>query len=109
LALSALAIVLSMALMLALARLLGIPGKLAALLGVGTAICGGSAILAAAPVIEAEEKDIAFSVASVAMMGLCMMFLLPPLAAPLGMGDAAFGAWAGLTVHQTPQAVAAGL
>jgi len=47
---------------------------LGVLLGVGTAICGGTAIVATAPVIEAEEKDVACSVASAEWLGLMAMF-----------------------------------
>src|SRR5262249_55415031 len=56
-----------------LTRLLKLPAKLGTLLGVGTAICGGTAIVATAPVIEAEEKDVVFSVATVTLLGLIAM------------------------------------
>jgi uncharacterized membrane protein YadS len=78
------------------------------LLGVGTAICGGTAIVATAPVIEAEEKDVVFSVATVTLLGLVSMFLLPILGQMLRLPSPAFGVWAGLAIHQTPQVVAAG-
>lgn len=82
--------------------------KQATLLGIGTAICGGSAIIATAPVIEAEERDVAFAVATVSFLGLITMFLLPVVGTFLGMGSKEFGVWAGLAIHQTPQVVAAG-
>jgi len=95
--------------MLVLVRLFSLPVKLTTLVGVGTAICGGSAIAAAGPVIDAEEQDIAWSIAAVALLGLVSMFLLPIVGHALGVETTAFGMWAGLTIHQTPQVVAAGL
>jgi len=94
---------------IALVRWFSLPVKLITLVGVGTAICGGSAIAAVAPVIEADEEDISWSVASVALLGLVAMFVLPILGHVLGLESAAFGVWAGLTIQQTPQVVAAGL
>lgn len=82
--------------------------KLGLLLGIGTAICGGTAIVAAAPVIEAEEKDVSFSVATVTLCGLIAMFVMPLLAGAMKMTDWSFGVWAGLSIHQTPQVIAAG-
>jgi uncharacterized integral membrane protein (TIGR00698 family) len=82
--------------------------KLGLLLGIGTAICGGTAIVAAAPVIEAEEKDVSFGVATVTLCGLIAMFVLPALAGAMKMTDWSFGVWAGLSIHQTPQVIAAG-
>lgn len=80
----------------------------ALLLGVGTAICGGSAIVAVAPVIKAKQADVAVSVATVTLIGLVAMFLLPIIGALLQMDAEAFGMWVGLVIHQTPQVVAAG-
>ncbi len=94
---------------IALVRWFSLPVKLITLVGVGTAICGGSAIAAVAPVIEADEEDISWSVASVALLSLVAMFVLPILGHVLGLESAAFGVWAGLTIQQTPQVVAAGL
>lgn len=85
-----------------------VPAKLGVLLGVGTAICGGTAIVATAPVIEAEDSDVSFAVATVTVLGLAAMFLLPLLGHAMHMSDRAFGIWAGLSIHQTPQVVAAG-
>lgn len=94
---------------LILVRLFSLPVKLTTLVGVGTAICGGSAIAAAGPAIDAEEQDIAWSIAAVALLGLMAMFLLPVVGHALGLETTAFGMWAGLTIQQTPQVVAAGL
>jgi uncharacterized integral membrane protein (TIGR00698 family) len=91
-----------------LVRVLKLPLKLGTLLGVGTAICGGTAIVATAPVIEAEDQDVVMSVATVTLLGLIAMFALPIIGHFLGLSSKAFGIWAGLAIHQTPQVIAAG-
>lgn len=108
LALSALETAVALGLLLLLARWLNLPRKLGVLLGVGTAICGGTAIVATAPVIEAEDKDVAFSVATVTLLGLLGMVALPIVGHLLDLSSKQFGVWAGLAIHQTPQVVAAG-
>ena len=108
LALSFLDTVIALFLLLLLTRFLKLPGKLGTLLGVGTAICGGTAIVATAPVIEAEEKDVVFGVATVTLLGLIGMFALPVIGQFLHLTSQQFGIWAGLAIHQTPQVVAAG-
>lgn len=100
--------VLALAIMVFLARRMGLTTKLATLIGVGTAICGGTAIVATAPVIEADENDVVFSVATVTLLGLAAMALLPLIASALEMSQQAFGIWAGLSIHQTPQVIASG-
>ncbi len=107
-ALSILETVVALAFLIFLAKKLNLSPKLGLLLGVGTAICGGTAIVATAPVIDAEEKDVVFSVATVTLLGLIAMFLLPVLGSLMHMSQKAFGIWAGLAIHQTPQVVAAG-
>lgn len=99
---------LALVVMIFLARRLGLTSKLATLIGVGTAICGGTAIVATAPVIDADENDVVFSVATVTLLGLVAMALLPLIAGSLGMSQQAFGIWAGLSIHQTPQVIASG-
>ena len=106
--LSLLETLVALVLLLLLTRLLNLPPKLGTLLGVGTAICGGTAIVATAPVIEAEEKDVVFGVATVTLLGLIAMFALPLIGQLLHLSSKAFGVWAGLAIHQTPQVVAAG-
>jgi len=59
-------------------------------------------------VIEAEEKDVVFAVATVTLLGMIAMFVLPAVAGLLAMSQKAFGVWAGLAIHQTPQVIAAG-
>lgn len=108
LVLSAAQVVVLLGLAFVIRHALKLAPKQATLLGIGTAICGGSAIIATAPVIDAEERDVAFSVATVSILGLLVMFLLPPIGHALNMDPQTFGIWAGLAIHQTPQVVAAG-
>ena len=80
----------------------------AILLAVGTAICGGTAIVAVAPLVKAKEREIIMGVAVVTLTGLAAMILLPALGNLLGLSQKQFGVVAGLTIHQTPQVVASG-
>ncbi|MFT4711001.1 MAG: putative integral membrane protein (TIGR00698 family) [Bacteroidia bacterium] len=90
------------------ARLFGLSRNTSYLLGVGTAICGSSAIIATSPVIGAHEDELVLTVATVNLMGLVVMFVLPPLCAGLGLSAEASGILAGATIHAIPQAIAAG-
>jgi len=91
-----------------LARLIGLGHRTGVLIGAGTAICGTSAIVAVAPLIEAEDQDLMLSIGTVNILGLVLMFLLPALGGILHLRDDAFGVWAGTTIHAVPQVVAAG-
>lgn len=91
-----------------LGRLAGIPGKLATLIGVGTAVCGNSAISATAPVIHARDEDVSFAIATNTLLGTVAVFLYPVLGHLLGLSDARFGTWAGTAVNDTSQVVASG-
>jgi uncharacterized integral membrane protein (TIGR00698 family) len=91
-----------------LCRRLGVEQKLGLLIGVGTAICGGTAIAVAAPVIEADDNETAFAIATVTLFGMVAVFVLPLLGAALDMTQLEFGVWAGTSVHATPQVVATG-
>jgi uncharacterized integral membrane protein (TIGR00698 family) len=81
--------------------------KTALLIGAGTAICGTSAIVAVAPLIEAEDQDILLSIGTVNILGLLFMFLMPVAGSLLHLSDQAFGVWAGTSIHAVPQVVAA--
>ncbi|WP_369939579.1 YeiH family protein [Xanthomonas medicagonis] len=90
-------------------RLLGLPARLATLVACGNAICGNSAIVAAAPVIEADSDEVAASIAFTAALGIVVVLVLP-LAAPLfGLDDRHYGILAGMTVYAVPQVLAATL
>lgn len=83
--------------------------KLGALIAVGCTICGGSAIAATAPVIEAEDRDISFAVTTITILGVVAMFLYPVISLFIGLTNIGFGFWAGLSIHNTPQVIAAGM
>lgn len=89
-------------------KILGVPDKLKALIGVGTAICGGSAIAAISPIIEADETEIAYSVSTIFLFNIIAVLIFPPLGHLLGFSDKAFGLWAGTAVNDTSSVVAAG-
>ncbi|HZU86921.1 MAG TPA: putative sulfate exporter family transporter [Anaerolineaceae bacterium] len=89
-------------------RIFKIPPRLAALIGVGTAICGNTAIIATAPVIEASEEEMGFAVATITLFGLLAVLVYPIIGHAFGISDQAFGLWAGTAVNDTSQVVAVG-
>src|SRR5699024_1537947 len=93
---------------LLLGRLLGIPSKLKTLIGVGTAICGGSAIAAATPIIKADEHETAFAISTIFLFNLIAVLVFPLFGHLLGMSDQGFGLWAGTAINDTSSVVAAG-
>lgn len=88
--------------------LLGLSGHLRTLIGFGTAICGGSAIAAAAPIIEADDDEIALSISTIFLFNIIAVFLFPFLGHAMGMSDLDFGLWAGTAINDTSSVVAAG-
>lgn len=89
-------------------RLCGLNPRASLLLGAGTAICGNSAIMAVAPTVEADEEDLGLAIGVINLLGVAMLFALPPAALAVGISGEAGGALAGLTVHAVPQAIATG-
>lgn len=92
----------------AASKLLRIPGRLAALIGLGTAVCGNTAIVAAAPVIEAHDEDVSFAVAAITFFGTLAVIFYPIIAYFSGMAERTFGLWVGTAVNDTSQVIAAG-
>jgi len=90
------------------ARMFGLSAKTAMLLGVGTGICGNSAIVAVAPLIDADDDDLVLSIGTVNLFGLLAMLAWPAVGAALEIRDEAFGVWSGVSIHAVPQVVAAG-
>ncbi|BFL63686.1 putative membrane spanning protein [Roseomonas mucosa] len=88
-------------------RLLGLPRRMAMLVACGNSICGNSAIAAVAPVIGAESRDIAASIAFTAVLGIVVVLSLPLAVPLLGLHEAQYGVLAGLTVYAVPQVLAA--
>jgi uncharacterized integral membrane protein (TIGR00698 family) len=86
----------------------GLDWKLSNLISAGTGICGGSAIAAIAPVIDAEDRDIALAMSATFIFDMAMIVLFPIMGKALGLSDAAFGLWAGTAVNDTSSVVATG-
>lgn len=89
-------------------RYLVLPNNTCILIGVGTAICGGSAIAATAPVIRADEKEIAFSISTIFLFNIAAVFIFPFLGHVFAMSNQGFGMWAGTAINDTSSVVAAG-
>ncbi|HOP75217.1 MAG TPA: YeiH family protein [Bacillota bacterium] len=89
-------------------RLMRIPVKLTSLIGMGTAICGGSAIAAISPIIEAEDQEIAYAISTVFLFNIMAVLIFPPLGHFLHFSDQAFGLFAGTAINDTSSVVAAG-
>lgn len=89
-------------------RLLKVDGTATLLVGAGTAICGGSAIAAVAPVVEAREKDIAMSISTIFLFNIIAVFVFPFLGHMFHLSDSGFGMWAGTAINDTSSVVAAG-
>ncbi len=83
-------------------------GNTIILIGVGTAICGGSAIAATAPVISATERDVAYSISTIFLFNIAAVFIFPFAGHFMGMSDVGFGMWAGTAINDTSSVVAAG-
>ena len=88
-------------------RAAGISPRLATLIGVGTAVCGNSAIVATSPIIDADEAEISFAVATITIFGTAALLLFPLMATVVDLPDRVFGFWAGLSINDTSQVVAA--
>ncbi len=88
-------------------KLLKVPSKTATLIGVGSSICGGSAIAAAAPVIEADDEEIAQSISVIFLFNVIAALIFPTLGGLLGMSSEGFGLFAGTAVNDTSSVTAA--
>ena len=89
-------------------RALKLNWKLSNLISAGTGICGGSAIAAIAPVIDAEDRDIAYAISATFLFDMAMIVLFPIMGRAMGLSDMAYGLWAGTAVNDTSSVVAAG-
>jgi len=108
LALVALAVASTIILSVVCGRLLALPDTLSVLVGCGTGICGASAVVAVDGVIKAREQDVACAIAMVTVFGSVAMFGYPAIAHALGLSTPAYSIWAGSSIHEVAQAVAAG-
>jgi len=88
-------------------RTLGVDGELRTLIGVGTAICGASAIAAITPVIRAPATKVAYALSTVFLFNLLAVLLFPAAGHLMGMSDQTFALWAGTAINDTSSVVAA--
>lgn len=88
-------------------RLLKVRGRISALISAGTAICGGSAIAAAAPGIEAEPEQISISLGTVFVLNAVALFLFPFIGYQFELSQHQFGVWAAIAIHDTSSVVGA--
>ena len=87
---------------------LGLDWKLFSLINAGTGICGGSAIAAVSPVINAKNKDIAYAISVTFIFDMVMIVVFPFMGRLMGLSDMAYGLWTGTAVNDTSSVVAAG-
>ena len=80
--------------------------KLSLLIGLGTSICGGSAIVAAAPIMDAEDEDVAVSITTMFVFSMVCLVILPIIGKTFGFSDQFYGIVAGLAVNDTPSVLA---
>ncbi|MBK9087652.1 MAG: putative sulfate exporter family transporter [Holophagales bacterium] len=92
---------------LLLGRLAGTTGPLSTLISFGTAICGGSAIAAMAPVVKAKSDEIAVALATVFTLNAAALVLFPAVGHLIHLDQGQFGLWAGLAIHDTSSVVGA--
>ncbi|MBI4724865.1 MAG: YeiH family putative sulfate export transporter [Rhodomicrobium sp.] len=88
-------------------RVIGVDRKLSELIAAGTSICGASAVITANTVTDAHDEDVAYAVACVTVFGSIAMFVYPMLPQLLSLNEHSFGLWAGSSIHEIAQVVAA--
>ena len=91
-----------------LARALSVPWRAGYLVSVGTAICGGSAIAAVGPAVNATAEEMSISIGTVFLLNAVGLILFPPLGRLLHLSEPQFGLWAALAIHDTSSVVGAG-
>lgn len=90
-----------------LRKRLSMPGNISVLVGVGSSICGGSAIAATAPVIGADDEEIAQSISVIFLFNILAALFFPTLGGLLGMSNDGFGLFAGTAINDTSSVTAA--
>ncbi|MFM9945293.1 MAG: YeiH family protein [Bacteroidia bacterium] len=92
---------------LLLGKFLKVPHKITYLISCGTAICGGSAIAAVSPAMEAEEKEISMAMATVFTLNAIALLLFPYIGHTMDLSQQQFGLWAAIAIHDTSSVVGA--
>src|SRR5699024_10032442 len=91
-----------------LGKLLGLDWKFTSLISSGAGICGGTAISAVAPVIEAENHQVSYAISNIFLFDMFMILFFPIIGRLLNMSNMVFGLWAGTAINDTSSVVAAG-
>ncbi len=99
----------SVGLVLFIGRLKKLPNSMTGVLSAGMGVCGVSAAVAAAPVVQAKAEEIAYTIGTVLIWGVGCMFLFPTVGHLLEMGPVQFGAWAGTGILNSAQVAGAAL
>lgn len=97
----------SLAIAFVLHKLMHIPSNISTLVGVGSSICGGSAIAATAPVIQASDEEVAQSISVIFLFNILAALIFPTLGGLLGLSDTGFGLFAGTAINDTSSVTAA--
>jgi uncharacterized integral membrane protein (TIGR00698 family) len=92
---------------LALGKLLQVRGNSSFLITAGTAICGGSAIAAIGPILQADEEEMAVSLGTIFILNSIALLIFPPIGNALHLSQSQFGLWAALAIHDTSSVVGA--
>ncbi len=92
---------------LALGKLLQVRGNSSFLITTGTAICGGSAIAAIGPILQADEEEMAVSLGTIFILNSIALLIFPPIGNALHLSQSQFGLWAALAIHDTSSVVGA--
>jgi uncharacterized integral membrane protein (TIGR00698 family) len=104
---TALSITVTLGLGFLLGWLLRIHRRVAFLVSVGTAICGGSAIAAVAPILAASQEEIAMSLGAIFLLNSVALLVFPPIGTALHLTQNQFGLWSALAIHDTSSVVGA--
>lgn len=91
-----------------LGRVIGAHRDLVELIAAGTSVCGASAIVAANAVTRASDEDVAYALGSITFFGTLAVFAFPIVMALTGMSATVYGLWAGASIHEVAQVIAAG-
>jgi uncharacterized integral membrane protein (TIGR00698 family) len=104
---TALGISFALILGLTLGKLLQVRGNSSFLITTGTAICGGSAIAAIGPILQADEEEMAVSLGTIFILNSIALLIFPPIGNALHLSQSQFGLWAALAIHDTSSVVGA--
>src|SRR5216684_288390 len=88
-------------------KLLAVRGTISYLISTGTAICGGSAIAAVGPILQASDEEMAVSLGTVFVLNSVALLIFPAIGAGLKLTQTQFGLWAALAIHDTSSVVGA--